>query len=119
MTASTAASAKNAPAAQGQYHLRPFPERLRASNRLSADGKQNPVGKVGAQGLAVVELLIDRASQVVLFYALTSTVPGCGRSIVAPVVGAIPEDWHLVVLMDGSGGSWRRVAEDRLRHVIV
>jgi hypothetical protein len=94
-----------------------FPERLAASNVLSADGKQNPVVRVGAEGLVGVELLFDSDTRVVQFYALTSAVTGCGRRIVAAVVSATPVDWHLAVVLDWSGGFWRRMAKDypRLR----
>jgi hypothetical protein len=92
-------------------YIKIFPERLAGSNVLSADGKMNPVVQVGAEGLVGVELLIESESQVVQFYALTSAVQGCGRKIVGAVVSATPEDWHLAVLLDWSGGFWRRMAE--------
>ena len=93
-------------------HVKIFPERLTASNVLSEDGKKNPVVKVGAAGLVAVELLIDESTNIIQFYALTSAVKGCGRKIVTAVVGATPEDWHVVVLWDWSGGFWQRMAED-------
>lgn len=98
-------------------YIKIFPGRLAASNVLSADGKKNPVVQVGAEGLVGVELLIDSEAQVIQFYALTSAVRGCGRKIVGAVVSATPEDWHLAVLLDWSGGFWRRMAEEypRLR----
>jgi hypothetical protein len=98
-------------------YIKIFPERLAASNVLSADGKKNPVVQVGAEGLVGVELLIESESQVVQFYALTSSVRGCGRKIVGAVVSATPEDWYLAVLLDWSGGFWQRMAEEypRLR----
>ena len=98
-------------------YIKIFPERVAGSNVLSADGKKNPVVQVGAEGLVGVELLIDSEAQVVQFYALTSAVRGCGRRIVGAVVSATPEDWYLAVLLDWSGGFWRRMAEEypRLR----
>jgi hypothetical protein len=44
-----------------------FPGRLTASNRLSADGKQNPIVAVGAEGITGVELLIDADNRSVQF----------------------------------------------------
>ena len=99
-------------------YIKVFPERIAASNVLSQDGKKNPVVVIGAEGLVAVELLIDTATQVVQFYAITSTVKGCGRKIVAAVVGATPEDWHLAVLFDWSGGFWGRMAQDYPRLVV-
>jgi hypothetical protein len=93
-------------------YIKIFPERIAASNVLSEDGKKNPVVAIGAEGLVAVELLIDTATQVVQFYAITSAVPGCGRKMVAAVVGATPEDWHLAVTFDWSSGFWDRMARD-------
>ncbi len=99
-------------------YIKIFRERLAASNFLSADGKKNPVVQVGAEGVVGVELLIDSESRVVQFYALTSSVQGGGRRIVAALVSATPEDWRLVVPLDWSGGFWRRMAEDYPRLVV-
>ena len=87
-----------------------FPGRLSASNRLSTDGKKNPVVAVGAGGITGVELLVDTESHVVQFYAITSAEKGVGRQIVEAVVGATPADWLLAVPMDWSGGFWQRMA---------
>jgi len=99
-------------------YIKIFPERLSASNVLSADGKQNPVVQVGGDGLVGVELVIDRSTQVVQFYAITSAVKGCGRKMVEAVIGATPEDWHLAVVFDWSGGFWQRMAQDYPRLVV-
>jgi hypothetical protein len=99
-------------------YIKIFPGRLSASNDLSADGRKNPVVTVGAEGIVGVELLVDAESRVVQFYTITSTAKGCGRKIVAAVVAATPADWQLVVVMDWSGGFWRRMAEDHPRLVI-
>ena len=93
-------------------YIKIFPERLSASNVLSADGKKNPVVQVGGDGLVGVELVIDTATKVVQFYAITSAVKGCGRKMVEAVIGATPEDWHLAVVFDWSGGFWQRMAQD-------
>jgi hypothetical protein len=89
-----------------------FPGRLSASNRLSTDGKKNPVVAVGAEGITGVELLVDADSHVVQFFAITCAERGVGRQIVEAVVGATPADWFLVVPMDWSGGFWERMARD-------
>jgi hypothetical protein len=99
-------------------YVKLFPERLSASNRLSQDGKQNPVVKIGADGLVGVELLIDTAHRVVQFYAITSAVPGAGRRMVEAVVGVLPADWQLVVLLDWSGGFWERMTREHPRILV-
>jgi hypothetical protein len=85
---------------------------------LSQDGKKNPVVKVGAEGIVGVELLVDGATKVVQFYALTSAVKGCGRKMVDAVIRATPEDWHLAVVFDSSGGFWRKMTEENPRLVV-
>ena len=99
-------------------YVKIFRERLTASNVLSQDGKKNPVVKVGAEGLVGVELLVDESTKVVQFYALTSAVKGCGRRMVRAVVGATPEDWHLAVVFDWSGGFWRKMMAENPRIVL-
>ena len=99
-------------------YIKIFPERLAASNVLSQDGKKNPVVEVGADGLVGVELLIDRSTKVVQFYALTSAVKGCGRKMVEAVIDAASEDWQLAVVMDWSGGFWQKMAQEHPRLVV-
>ena len=99
-------------------YIKIFPGRLSASNVLSDDGKKNPVVQVGAEGIVAVELLIDTTTQVVQFYAITSAVKGCGRQMVEAVIGATPEDWHLAVVFDWSGGFWQRMVQDYPRLVV-
>jgi len=96
-------------------YIKLFPDRLTASNVLSEDGKKNPVVKIGGDGLVGVELLIDESTKVVQFYALTSAVKGCGRKMVEVVVAATPEDWHLAVVFDWSGGFWQKMAAEHPR----
>jgi hypothetical protein len=99
-------------------YIKLFPERLAASNFLSEDGKKNPVVKIGGDGLVGVELLVDESTRVVQFYALTSAVKGCGRKMVEAVVAATPEDWHLAVVLDWSGGFWDRMMAEHPRLVV-
>ena len=89
-----------------------FPGRMTASNRLSADGKQNPIVAVGAEGITGVELLIDADNRSVQFYSITSAAKGCGRKMVEAALSATPADWFLAVPMDWSGGFWERMARD-------
>jgi hypothetical protein len=102
---------------QLQY-IKIYPVRLAASNVLSQDGKKNPVVKVGAEGMVGIELLIDSSAKVVQFYALTSTIKGCGRKMVEAVIRATPEDWQLAVVMDWSSGFWPKMVQEHPRLVV-
>lgn len=86
--------------------------RICASNELSQDRKKRPITEIGADGIVGVELLIETEDKVIQFYSITSSVKGCGRKIVASVVEATPEDWHIVVVMDYSSGFWDRMVQD-------
>jgi len=99
-------------------YIKIFPERLTASNVLSQDGKKNPVVKIGGDGLVGVELLIDESTRVIQFYALTCAIKGCGRKMVEAVVAATPEDWHLAVVIDSSGGFWRKMMAENPRIIV-
>jgi hypothetical protein len=94
------------------HFVKLFPGRVSASNRLSTDGKKNPVVTVGAAGITGVELLVDTETHVAQFYAITSAEQGAGRQIVEAVASATPADWFLAVPMDWSGGFWERMARD-------
>jgi hypothetical protein len=83
-----------------------------SGSTVCEDGKKNPVVQVGAKGVVAVKLLVDTAARIVQFYAITSAVQGGGRKIIATVVGATPEDWHLAVPLDWSGGH----KKSRIRH---
>ena len=99
-------------------YVKILPQRLTASNVLSADGKKNPVVHVGADGIVGAELVIDPSAKLLQFYALTSAVKGCGRTIVESVLYATPDDWFLAVPLDWSGGFWQRMAQDYPRLVV-
>jgi hypothetical protein len=68
------------------------------------DGKKRPVVRVGDLGIVGVERLIDPDSRSVQFFALTSSVNGCGRRMVEAVVSATPPDWLPVVPLHWGGG---------------
>ena len=65
-----------------------------------------------------VELLIDPSTKVVQFYALTSTIKGCGRKMVEAVIQATPKDWQVAVVLDWSGGFWPKMAQEQPRLVV-
>lgn len=92
--------------------------RIMASNVLSENGKKEPIVNVGEKNIIGVELLVDELSQVVQFYALTSSENGCGEMMVTSVVNSVPDDWALVVVMDWSGGFWE-VMTERYPKIVV
>lgn len=95
-----------------------YNDRLCASNLLSNDGKKEPLVETNGKDIVGVELLIDPAFKTVQFFAIASFKKGNGRKIVAAVVYATPADWSLVVVMDGSGGFWEKMAEEYPRIVV-
>jgi hypothetical protein len=89
-----------------------LPGRLSASNRLSTDEKRTPVVEVGADGLTGVELLVDSATQIVQFYAMTSNKTSCCREMVQAIDSATPRDWLLAVPFHWSSGFWKRMRQE-------
>jgi hypothetical protein len=85
--------------------------RILASNQLSDNSKKEPIVDIGKEGIIGVELLVDEDNQIVQFYAITSSEKGCGETMVRSVVDSVPENWHLAVVMDWSGGFWQVMTE--------
>ena len=87
--------------------------RILASNQLSDNSKKEPIVDIGIgkEGIIGVELLVDEDNQIVQFYAITSSEKGCGETMVRSVVDSVPENWHLAVVMDWSGGFWQVMTE--------
>ena len=71
------------------------------------------------KGVIGVELLIDPDISTVQFYSLASSQKGYGRKIVDAIVQGTLDDWHLVIVMDWSGGFWNRMLEEYPRIVVL
>jgi len=99
-------------------YIKIYNDRLCASNQLSTDKKKHPVTSMDQEGIIGVELLIDPAIATIQFYSLASSVKGYGRKIVDAVVRGTPDDWNLAVVMDWSGGFWKRMLEEYPRIVV-
>jgi len=99
-------------------YVKIYSGRILASNKLSDNGKKEPIVDIGIAGLVGVELLIDVDDQVVQFYAITSFEKGCGEMIVKAIVDAVPEEWQVVVVMDWSHGFWQVMTERYPRLVV-
>jgi hypothetical protein len=69
-------------------------------------------------GILGVELLVAPEISNVQFYSLASSLKGYGRKIIDAVVRGTPDNWHLVVVMDWSGGFWNRMLEEYPRIVV-
>lgn len=93
-------------------------DKIKASNVLSDNGKKEPIVDVGEANIIGVELLVDKPSQVVQFYAITSSEKGYGEMMVKSVVNAVPDDWRLAVVMDWSAGFWE-VMTKRYPRIVV
>ena len=103
--------------AQLQY-VKIYKGRILASNRLSDNGKKQPVVNIGEADIIGIELLVDVDTQVVQFFAITSSVKRCGEQMVKSVVETVPDDWQLVVVMDWSHGFWQVMTERYPRLVV-
>jgi hypothetical protein len=99
-------------------YIKIYNDSLCASNQLSTDKKKHPVTSRDQEGIIGVELLIDSDVSTVQFYSLVSSSKGYGRKIVEAVVRGTSDDWHLVVVMDWSGGFWEKMLEEYTQIVV-
>lgn len=90
-----------------------------ASNKLSENGKKQPIVKVGKENIVGVELLIDVPNKTIQFFAITSFTRGYGAKMVSSVVNAAPKEWKIVVVMDWSGGFWQVMTEKYPRLLVL
>lgn len=91
--------------------IRITPENLLASSELTEGRFKTPVTKPDHPTATGVQLIIDRAFNVVQFYEITSSVQGCGGKMVDAVMKALPEDWQGAVVMDWSQGFWDKMEQ--------
>jgi hypothetical protein len=70
-------------------YIKIFPDRIAASNVLSADGKKNPVVIIGSEGIVGVELLVDVPNKI------------CSSTRSPPRPKAVDDRWSMP-------SSWRR-----------
>ena len=92
--------------------------RICASNFLSENKKKEPIVKIGKEDIVGVELLIDFDNKTIQFFSLTSAIKGYGEKIVSSIVKSTPKEWCLCVVMDWSGGFWKKMTE-KYPHIIV
>lgn len=85
--------------------------RIKASNRISENGKKEPIVEIGGENIIGVELLIDIEMKTIQFYSITSSLSSYGERMVASIVNSVPKEWDIVILMDWSGGFWNVMSE--------
>jgi hypothetical protein len=99
-------------------HVKIYNGCIKASNKISNDGKKEPITKDELEAITGVELLIDPSSKVIQFYSILSSKKGSGEKIVSAVNNSAPKNWSIVVTMDWSGGFWDAIVQKYPRIVI-
>ncbi|MGO9620346.1 MAG: hypothetical protein ACLPT6_02955 [Desulfobaccales bacterium] len=64
-------------------------------------------------------MILELNHKVIEFYEVNSPSKGYGSKMVATVIGALPEDWSAVVVMDWSGGFWEKMSKKYNKIVIL
>ena len=100
-------------------HIKIYRGSLRASNFISANGKKEPIVKIGEPNIVGLEVLIDEESQVVQFFAIASAKKGYGEKMVSSVVSSVPHDWKIIILMDWSCGFWQVMMQRYPKLIVV
>lgn len=111
--------AENLSAIDAIRFVKVSPEFLRASSEVAEGRLKTPVTKTGHPTAIGVSLILDADYKTVQFYEITSATKGYGAKMVDAVLRALPEGWGGVVVMDWSGGFWKKMSEKYEKLVIV
>lgn len=103
--------AENLAAIDAIHFVKISPDFLRASSEVAQGRLKTPVTKAGHATATGVSLILDVAYKTVQFFEITSATKGYGAKMVDAVLRALPEGWSGVVVMDWSGGFWKKMSE--------
>jgi hypothetical protein len=92
---------------------------LKASSEISIGRNKIPITKPDHPSAVGVSLLLELDYKVIQFYEMNSPIKGYGSRMVDAVMGALPEDWSAVVVMDWSGGFWEKMQEKYRKLMIL
>ena len=94
------------------------PGLIQASSETTGVRRQ-PATKPGHPTAVGVSLIVDEGREEVQFYEITSAVKGHGSRMVEAVLGALPKQWRVFVLMDWSDGFWKAMRRRHRRIVLL
>ena len=103
---------------QIQY-IKIYKSKLLASNKLGYKPYKEPIIEIGDPSTVGLELLIDYDNNSLQFYSISSSVKGCGEKMISCVLAAVPDDWHIYVVFDYSGGFWQKMSEKYPRIILA
>jgi hypothetical protein len=92
---------------------------LKASSEVTTGRVKIPITKPDHPTAIGVSLLFELNHNVIQFYEMNSPIKGYGSKMVDAVIGALPEDWSAVVIMDWSGGFWKKMSKKYNKIVIL
>jgi hypothetical protein len=81
-----------------------------ASNEIKG-GSRDPVNVPHHPTAVGVSSLMDSHFKVLQFYEITAARRGYGEKMVAAVLDGVPQDWEVCIVIDWSGGFWRKMKE--------
>ena len=92
--------------------VRITPSDIQASSDIDVKGRTKiPISTPSHPTAIGVHLIVEPFDKTIQFYEITSAVKGYGERIVQAVIGSIPDDWHVLVIMDYSDGFWDKMIE--------
>jgi hypothetical protein len=92
---------------------------IKASSEITTGRTKIPITKIDHPTAVGVSLLFELDHKVIQFYEMNSPVKGYGSKTVNAVIRALPGDWSAVVVMDWSGGFWKKMREKHGKLVIL
>lgn len=92
---------------------------IKASSEITTGRNKIPITKIDHPTAVGVSLILELDYKVIQFYEMNSPIKGYGSKMVDAVIGALPEDWSAVVVMDWSGGFWEKMSKKYNKIVIL
>lgn len=92
---------------------------LKASSETRIECNKIPITEPCHPTAIGLSLILQLNHKIIEFYEINSPIKGYGSRMVDTVIGALPEDWRAVVVLDWSGGFWEKMSKKYNKIVIL
>lgn len=80
-----------------------------ASNEIQGTRVKNPITTMNHPTAIGISILYSYSYKYINFYEINSPIKGNGSKMVDAVFTYFPKDWQATVVMDWSGGFWKKM----------
>ncbi|KJU84692.1 hypothetical protein MBAV_003115 [Candidatus Magnetobacterium bavaricum] len=92
-------------------YIKVMPEDLYASSEINVGRVKTPITKPHHPTAIGVSIMFFFEYKEVQFYEMNSPIKGYGSKMTDAVMSALPKGWKAFILMDWSGGFWRKMVK--------